>query len=63
MKWGRGSHKVVGEVGPPEVTEVDRPELLPKPLRACERGPAPEVLEELRPKLGEVVPALNVLLE
>ncbi len=29
VKWGRGPHEVMGEVGPPEVAEVDRPELLP----------------------------------
>ena len=29
VKRGRGPHEVMGEVGPPEVAEVDRPELLP----------------------------------
>ena len=60
VERGGFSDKVVGEVGPPKILQVDRPQLPAQSLRPGQLLPGLEVPEKLRPTLREIAVADNI---
>ncbi len=51
----------MGKVGPPEVLQINRPQLSPEALGARQFRPGPKSPEELRPALGKTLLSDNVI--